>query len=308
MNTLIDAVDAREILDSRGNPTVEVDVILADGAVGRAAVPSGASTGAHEAVELRDGDKARFGGKGVLGAVANVTDTIAPGPLRPRRGRPGGHRRAPVRSRRHAEQGLASARMRSSASRSPARTRRPPRTTCPSTATSAGSARRRYRSRCSTSSTAASTPRTRPTSRSSWSCRSAWTPTPTPCAPAPRSSGRCARSSTRRASDRSGRRGRLRAIAAVERGRRRGHPARHRAGRLSAGRRGRDRARPGHDRARRAGIGGRRRTDPLRPGAGRPDARVGRDHRPVGRLGGALPDRLARGRPGRGRLGGLAAS
>ena len=78
MNTLADAVDAREILDSRGNPTVEVDVILADGAVGRAAVPSGASTGAHEAVELRDGDKARVGGKGVLRAVANVTDTIAP--------------------------------------------------------------------------------------------------------------------------------------------------------------------------------------------------------------------------------------
>jgi enolase len=78
MNTSIEVVDAREILDSRGNPTVEVDVVLADGSVGRAAVPSGASTGAHEAVELRDGDKARFGGKGVLGAVANVTDTIAP--------------------------------------------------------------------------------------------------------------------------------------------------------------------------------------------------------------------------------------
>ena len=75
----IDVVDAREILDSRGNPTVEVDVVLADGSVGRAAVPSGASTGAHEAVELRDGDKARYGGKGVLQAVANVTDTIAPG-------------------------------------------------------------------------------------------------------------------------------------------------------------------------------------------------------------------------------------
>ncbi len=74
----IEVVDAREILDSRGNPTVEVDVILADGAVGRAAVPSGASTGAHEAVELRDGDAARFGGKGVLRAVANVTETIAP--------------------------------------------------------------------------------------------------------------------------------------------------------------------------------------------------------------------------------------
>jgi len=78
VNTVIDDIDAREILDSRGNPTVEVDVVLADGSVGRAAVPSGASTGAHEAVELRDGDKSRFGGKGVLRAVANVTDTIAP--------------------------------------------------------------------------------------------------------------------------------------------------------------------------------------------------------------------------------------
>ncbi|HEU5226071.1 MAG TPA: phosphopyruvate hydratase, partial [Actinomycetota bacterium] len=75
---MIEVVDAREILDSRGNPTVEVDVILDDGSVGRAAVPSGASTGAHEAVELRDGDKARYGGKGVLRAVANVTETIAP--------------------------------------------------------------------------------------------------------------------------------------------------------------------------------------------------------------------------------------
>jgi enolase len=78
MNTAIEVVDAREILDSRGNPTVEVDVVLADGSVGRAAVPSGASTGAHEAVELRDGDKSRYGGKGVTKAVANVTDIIAP--------------------------------------------------------------------------------------------------------------------------------------------------------------------------------------------------------------------------------------
>ena len=76
--TTIDFVDAREILDSRGNPTVEVDVGLGDGSVGRAAVPSGASTGAHEAVELRDGDNSRYGGKGVLTAVANVTDRIAP--------------------------------------------------------------------------------------------------------------------------------------------------------------------------------------------------------------------------------------
>ena len=67
----------REILDSRGNPTVEVDVTLDGGAVGRAAVPSGASTGEREALELRDGDKARYGGKGVRKAVANVNGEIA---------------------------------------------------------------------------------------------------------------------------------------------------------------------------------------------------------------------------------------
>ncbi len=78
MSTEIEFVDAREILDSRGNPTVEVDVALLGGAFGRAAVPSGASTGAHEAVELRDGDKGRFGGKGVLQAVENVRDVIGP--------------------------------------------------------------------------------------------------------------------------------------------------------------------------------------------------------------------------------------
>jgi enolase len=71
-------VRAREILDSRGNPTVEADVILEDGIVGRAAVPSGASTGAHEAVELRDGDKARYGGKGVKKAVQNVEELLGP--------------------------------------------------------------------------------------------------------------------------------------------------------------------------------------------------------------------------------------
>jgi len=69
---------AREILDSRGNPTVEVDIILAGGAVGRAAVPSGASTGEHEAIELRDGDKKRYLGKGVSKAVKNVTEKILP--------------------------------------------------------------------------------------------------------------------------------------------------------------------------------------------------------------------------------------
>jgi len=77
MTTSIAAIHAREILDSRGNPTVEVEVTLAGGAQGRAAVPSGASTGAHEAVELRDDDKARFGGKGVQKAVRNVNTTIA---------------------------------------------------------------------------------------------------------------------------------------------------------------------------------------------------------------------------------------
>jgi enolase len=76
--TSIDLIEARQILDSRGNPTIEVDVVLADGSVGRAAVPSGASTGAHEAVELRDGDKAVYGGKGVLKAVQNVREIIAP--------------------------------------------------------------------------------------------------------------------------------------------------------------------------------------------------------------------------------------
>ena len=76
MSIIADVV-AREILDSRGNPTVEVDVLLEDGAMGRAAVPSGASTGAHEAVELRDGDAKRFGGKGVLKAVDAVNSTIA---------------------------------------------------------------------------------------------------------------------------------------------------------------------------------------------------------------------------------------
>jgi enolase len=78
MFTTIAGVKAREILDSRGNPTVEVDVMLEDGSFGRAAVPSGASTGAHEAVELRDTNNKRYMGKGTLGAVKNVNDKIAP--------------------------------------------------------------------------------------------------------------------------------------------------------------------------------------------------------------------------------------
>jgi enolase len=77
MSTIIESISALEVLDSRGNPTVEVEVVLEDGSWGRAAVPSGASTGVHEALELRDGDKARYGGKGVLKAVDNVNEQIS---------------------------------------------------------------------------------------------------------------------------------------------------------------------------------------------------------------------------------------
>lgn len=78
MKTKIQAITAREVIDSRGNPTLEADVLLEGGAFGSAMVPSGASTGIHEALELRDGDAKRFGGKGVLKAVANVKEKIAP--------------------------------------------------------------------------------------------------------------------------------------------------------------------------------------------------------------------------------------
>src|SRR5574344_3043292 len=75
---IITQIHARQIIDSRGNPTIEVDVTTESGALGRAAVPSGASTGEREALELRDGDKKVFGGKGVLKAVKNVNEIIAP--------------------------------------------------------------------------------------------------------------------------------------------------------------------------------------------------------------------------------------
>ncbi len=75
---LIVNVQAQEILDSRGNPTIEVEVVLGDGSAGRAAVPSGASTGTREALELRDGEAMRYGGKGVLQAVRNVEAVLAP--------------------------------------------------------------------------------------------------------------------------------------------------------------------------------------------------------------------------------------
>src|SRR5271155_2678576 len=78
MSMKIQSVHGREILDSRGNPTVEADVVLEGGIRGRAIVPSGASTGEHEALELRDGDKTKYGGKGVLKAVENVNKKIGP--------------------------------------------------------------------------------------------------------------------------------------------------------------------------------------------------------------------------------------
>src|SRR5215813_2208454 len=77
MSTKISKVHARQVIDSRGNPTVEADVVLESGVLGRAAVPSGASTGEHEAIELRDADKSKYLGKGVLKAVANVNGEIS---------------------------------------------------------------------------------------------------------------------------------------------------------------------------------------------------------------------------------------
>ncbi len=105
MSTKIARVHGRQIIDSRGNPTVEADVILEGGALGRAAVPSGASTGEHEAIELRDGDKSRYLGKGVLKAVANVNGAIAARRRRARRLRPARARPPHDRNRRLAQQG-----------------------------------------------------------------------------------------------------------------------------------------------------------------------------------------------------------
>ena len=103
-NTTIVEIRGREVIDSRGNPTVEVDVRLEGGAIGRAAVPSGASTGEHEAVELRDGDKKRFLGKGVLKAVENVNSKIAPAIVGHVRHRAGADRCRHARARRHPHQ------------------------------------------------------------------------------------------------------------------------------------------------------------------------------------------------------------
>ena len=106
MTAIVDII-GREILDSRGNPTVEVDVVLEDGSRGRAGVPSGASTGAHEAIELRDGDKKRYLGKGVETAVDAVNGEIFDALSRHGRRSAGQDRRDHDRARRHAEQGPA---------------------------------------------------------------------------------------------------------------------------------------------------------------------------------------------------------
>ena len=106
MKQMIEIVDVlgREILDSRGNPTVEVEVYLDDGTMGRAAVPSGASTGVYEACELRDGDKGRYLGKGVEQAVEHVNDRDRRSPHRPERAGPDLHRQAPHRAGRYPQQ------------------------------------------------------------------------------------------------------------------------------------------------------------------------------------------------------------
>ena len=126
MSTKIIAVHGREILDSRGNPTVEADVRLEDGILGRAAVPSGASTGEHEAVELRDGDKSRYLGKGVQKAVAHVNAEIAKAVT----GLDAADQRAldrrMIEARRHAQQSAISAPTPSSPSRWPPRAPLPP--------------------------------------------------------------------------------------------------------------------------------------------------------------------------------------
>ena len=285
MSTGIEIVDAREILDSRGNPTVEVDIVLADGSVGRAAVPSGASTGLNEAVELRDGDKARFGGKGVRKAVANVTDTIAPAlygldatdqagidallceldgtPNKGNARRQRDPRRvARVRARRV---GL----VRPAALPLSRRRRRPDRCRCPFFNILNGG-------KHASDSTDFQEFMVAPVGAETFA-----------------EAFRAGRRGVRRAPrdpprrgplGRPGRRGRVRAEPADQRGRGRGHPPRHRARRLSARRGRRHRARPGGQLDAGRGHRRRRRHRPVPPRARGPDARFGRADRPVGAL------------------------
>ena len=142
-NPLIEGVHAREILDSRGNPTVAVTVATSFGAVEEAMVPSGASTGANEAVELRDGDQQRYHGKGVLKAVARRQRDARPGDRRPRRHGAARDRREADRARRYAEQIEARRERDRSASRSPSRAPRRRASRCRSSGISAARRRRR---------------------------------------------------------------------------------------------------------------------------------------------------------------------
>ena len=146
MTAIVD-IHARQILDSRGNPTVEVDVTLEDGSMGRAAVPSGASTGAHEAVEKRDGDKARWGGKGVGEAVHAVNGEIADAIVGYDAEDQAEIDAAMIELDGTREQGAGSAPTRSSGSAWRWPRRRPTRAGCRSTAMSAGSGRRCCRCR-----------------------------------------------------------------------------------------------------------------------------------------------------------------
>ena len=304
-DTTIAWVDAREILDSRGNPTIEVDVVTEDGSLGRAAVPSGASTGVHEAVELRDGDKARYGGKGVLTAVANVADRIGPSILGFDAADQAGIDDILIAARRHAQQGRA-------------RRQRDPRRLARLRARGGRLARgaalplARRRRRPDAPGPDVQHPQRRQARPGLHGLPGvhghARGPHDVPRGAARRRRGlrRAAHDPPRRGTrDRPGRRGRLRAVAGVEPGGGRGDPAGDREGRLQAGRGDRDRPRPGVERAGRGRVRRRRQADPLRAREGGADARLGRARRPVGRLGRPLPDRLDRGRPRRGRLGRL---
>ena len=310
MNTLIELVDAREILDSRGNPTVEVDVILGDGSVGRAAVPSGASTGAHEAVELRDGDKSRFGGKGVLTAVAQRdrpdraascsawTPRTRPASTTLLRDLDGTPNKADLGANAILGVSLACAHAAAAAHELPlyrylggvgARILPGPDVQHPQ--------RRQAR------------PGLDRLPGVHGRCRSARRPSPRRSAPEPRSSPRCGRSSTTRATRpaRATRAASPRSLASNEAAVEVILRAIEKAG-----------YRPGEDVAIaldpattelvEEGTRRRRRADPLPPRDREPDARLRRADRPLGRLGRPLSDRLDRGRPGRGRLGGLGAS
>ena len=303
----IDYIDAQEILDSRGNPTVEVTVVLDDGAVGRAAVPSGASTGAHEAVELRDGDKGRYGGKGVEQAVSNVIDIIAPAVLgedasdqgaidallidldgTPNKSKLGRQRGARRVARLCACRGGVVR---------PAALPLPRRRRCldPAGAHVQHPQRRAARGRFD------GLPGVHGHARRPRQLRRG---APRRGRDLPRAEGRAARPGS---GHRPGRRGWLRAHLALQPGRHRDGPPGGRASRLPAGRSGRHRAGPGHHGARR-GRTGRGGSVHLPSGQGRPLPQDGRDGRLLGRLDRPLPDRQPRGRPGRGRLAGLAGS